>query len=269
MAFLRAGPPGPARLRFRFRGAVAYNVLARETGSTGSSGRGAQMLVLVAEDNERLASFLSKGLQEQGFAVDTAADGEQAAHMARTGAYDVIVLDIMLPRRSGFDVIRQLRSERVQSPIICLTARDGLRYRVTGLDLGADDYLVKPFEFAELLARIRALRRRPPDMAPQVLRCADLELDPATRQVRRAGAAIDLTSKEYALLEYLMRRQEAVVTRTSIIQNVWDMHFDSLTNVVDVFVNRLRKKVDYPFEEHLIRTVRGVGYCLSGGEADR
>jgi len=227
------------------------------------------MVVLVAEDNERLASFVRKGLQERGFAVDVALDGEEAAYMARTGAYDVIVLDIMLPRRSGFDVIRQLRSEGVNTPIICLTARDKLVDKVTGLDLGADDYLVKPFEFAELLARIRALRRRAPDMAPQKLRCADLELDPRTQEVRRGGMRIDLTAKEYALLEYLMRREGSVVTRTSIIENVWDMNFDSLGNVVDVFVNRLRNKVDYPFEKHLIRTVRGVGYCLTDGGAGR
>ncbi len=221
------------------------------------------MRVLVVEDNERLASFVKRGLQERDFAVDLAFDGEEAAYMGRTGAYDVIVLDIMLPRRSGFDVIRQLRSERVNTPILCLTARDRLADKVTGLDLGADDYLVKPFEFGELLARVRALARRPPQMVPQQLRCADLELDPATHQVRRGGRQVDLSAKEYALLEYLMRRRGSVVTRTSIIQNVWGMNFDSLTNVVDVFVNRLRNKVDYPFGEHLIKTVRGVGYRMT------
>ena len=224
------------------------------------------MRVLVVEDNERLASFAKKGLQERGFAVDLASDGEQAVWFGSTGAYDVIVLDIMLPRRSGFDVIRELRGKGVQTPILCLTARDQLADKVTGLDLGADDYLVKPFEFAELLARLRALSRRSPQMVPQVLRCADLELDPAAHEVRRAGRQIDLTPKEHALLEYLMRRMGSVVTRTSIIQNVWDMNFDSLTNVVDVFVNRLRNKVDYPFGKHLIKTVRGVGYCLTDAE---
>ena len=226
------------------------------------------MLVLLAEDNERLASFVKKGLQEHGYAVDQAFDGEEAAYMARTGAYDVIVLDIMLPRRSGFDVIRGLRREGVKTPIICLTARDQLQDRVTGLDLGADDYLVKPFEFAELLARIRALVRRSPDLVPQKVRCADLELDPRTLEVRRGGTKIDLTAKEYSLLEYLIRRKGIVVTRTAIMQHVWDMNFDSLTNVVDVFVNRLRNKIDYPFGTHLIRTVRGVGYCLTEGAAD-
>ena len=226
------------------------------------------MLVLVAEDSERLAGFVKKGLQEHGFAVDLALDGDEAAYMARTGAYDAIVLDIMLPLRSGFDVIRELRRAGVSTPIICLTARDGIEDRVTGLDLGADDYLVKPFELAELLARVRALIRRSPDLMPQKLRCGDLELDPRTREVRRGGATIVLTPKEYGLLEYLMRREGMVVTRSAIMQNVWDMNFSSLANVVDVFVNRLRNKVDYPFENHLIHTVRGVGYCLTEGEAN-
>ena len=226
------------------------------------------MLVLVAEDSERLAGFVKKGLQEHGFAVDLALDGDEAAYMARTGAYDAIVMDIMLPLRSGFDVIRELRRAGVSTPIICLTARDGIEDRVTGLDLGADDYLVKPFELAELLARVRALIRRSPDLMPQKLRCGDLELDPRTREVRRGGATIVLTPKEYGLLEYLMRREGMVVTRSAIMQNVWDMNFSSLANVVDVFVNRLRNKVDYPFENHLIHTVRGVGYCLTEGEAN-
>jgi len=225
------------------------------------------MRVLVAEDNDRLASFLKRGLQENAFAVDIAADGEEAAYMARTGAYDVIVLDIMLPLRSGFDVIRQLRNEGVDTPIICLTARDQVDDRITGLDLGADDYMAKPFEFSELLARIRALRRRPRGMVPQKLMCADLVLDPATRDVRRDGKSIDLTPKEYSLLEYLMRRQGIVVSRTAIIENVWDMNFDSLANVVDVFVNRLRNKIDYPFGRQLLHTVRGVGYCLTDEES--
>jgi len=222
------------------------------------------MLVLVAEDNRTLAAFLRKGLQEKGFAVDVVHDGEDAVSMARTGAYDVVILDIMLPRRSGFDVIRELRSRRVSTPIICLTARDGVEDKVTGLDLGADDYLPKPFEFAELLARIRAVMRRPQEMALQALRCADLELDPRTHEVTRRGQRIDLTPKEYALLEFLMQRQGTVVTRTSIVQNLWGLNFDSLSNVVEVFMNRLRNKVDYPFGDPLIHTVRGTGYCLAG-----
>ena len=221
------------------------------------------MIVLIVEDSERLASFMRKGLQEAGFTTDLALDGEEALHMAMTGAYDVIILDLMLPKRSGFDVIRHLRSKAVHTPVICVTARDQLQDKVGALNLGADDYLVKPFEFAELLARVRALRRRAPHIAPQKLTCADLELDPATREVQRAGQRIDLTSKEFALLEYLMRRKGSVVTRTGIIQNVWDLNFDSMTNVVDVFVNRLRNKVDYPFAKRLIHTVRAVGYRLA------
>jgi DNA-binding response OmpR family regulator len=186
--------------------------------------------------------------------------------MGRTNSYDVIVLDIMLPQRSGFGVIRELRNRDVTTPIICLTARDSTRDKVTGLNLGADDYLTKPFEFVELLARIRALARRPTDMSVQTLRCADLELDPETHKVTRAGKHIDLTPKEYAVLEFLMRREGSVVTRTSIVQNVWGLNFDSLSNVVEVFINRVRNKMDYPFDEQLIHTVRGVGYCLTERE---
>ena len=186
--------------------------------------------------------------------------------MARTGIYDVIVLDIMLPGRSGFDVIRQLRSEGVATPVLCLTARDRLEDKVTGLDLGADDYMPKPFEFPELLARIRALARRSPGMVQPKLRSGDLVLDPVTREVLRAGRKIDLTPKEFALLEFLMRRAGRAVTRTSILDNVWDMNYDSLTNVVDVLMNRLRKKVDHPFDEELIETVRGTGYRMKRKE---
>jgi len=220
------------------------------------------MRVLIVEDDRQLAGFIAKGLRENGLAVDLSYDGEEAISMARTGLYDVIVLDIMLPVRSGFDVIRELRGEKLETPIICLTARDRLEDKVTGLNLGADDYLPKPFEFPELVARIRALARRSRGMVPTKLRCMDLELDPVTRRVRRSGHDIDLTPKEFALLEFLMRRAGRVVTRTSILDNVWDMNYDTLTNVVDVLVNRLRKKVDQPFDEHLIETVRGVGYRM-------
>ena len=220
------------------------------------------MRVLVAEDNRRLAEHVARGLRENGCAVDIAYDGVDAEHLAATEAYEVIVLDIMLPEQSGYEVIRKLRRRDVSVPILCLTARDGVEDRVTGLDLGADDYLVKPFHFAELLARLRALSRRSPDMVPSVLRCADLSLDPAVRRVERAGKAIELTPKEFSLLEFLMRRAGAVVTRTAIIENVWDMNFDSLANVVDVFINRLRNKVDRPFSSPLIHTVRGVGYLM-------
>jgi len=224
------------------------------------------MRTLIVEDDRQLATFVAKGLRENALTVDLAYDGQEAICMARTGIYEVIVLDIMLPERSGFDVIRELRAEKVETPIICLTARDQLEDRVTGLNLGADDYLSKPFEFAELLARIRALARRSGGMVPTKLRCRDLELDPVTRQVRRGGRRIELTAKEFGLLEFLMRRAGRTVTRTSILDNVWDMNYDTLTNVVDVLVNRLRKKVDYPFSEQLIETVRGVGYRMKQKE---
>jgi len=222
--------------------------------------------VLVVEDDKQLASFVAKGLRENGLTVDLGYDGEQGFSMASTGIYDVIVLDIMLPERSGFDVIRGLRAEKVETPIICLTARGQLKDKITGLNLGADDYLPKPFEFAELLARVRALARRSADMVPTKLRCRDLELDPATRRVHRDDLEIELTPKEFALLEYLMRRTGRTVTRTSILDNVWDMNYDTLTNVVDVLVNRLRKKVDHSFPEQLIETVRGVGYRMKQEE---
>jgi len=220
------------------------------------------MIVLIVEDSERLASFMRKGLQEAGFTTDLALDGEEALHMAMTGAYDVIILDLMLPKRSGFDVIRHLRSKAVHTPVICVTARDQLQDKVGALNLGADDYLVKPFEFAELIARVRALRRRAPHIAPQKLTCADLELDPATREVQRAGQRIDLTSKEFALLEYLMRNAGRVVSRTMILEHVWDYNFDPGTNVVDVHICRLRDKIDKGFETKLIHTIRGVGYAI-------
>lgn len=224
------------------------------------------MRTLIVEDDRQLATFVAKGLRENALTVDLAYDGQEAIDMARTDIYDVIVLDIMLPERSGFDVIRELRAEKVETPIICLTARDQLEDRVTGLNLGADDYLSKPFEFAELLARIRALARRSGGMVPTKLQCRELELDPVTRQVRRGGRRIELTAKEFGLLEFLMRRAGRTVTRTSILDNVWDMNYDSLTNVVDVLVNRVRKKVDYPFSEQLIETVRGVGYRMKQKE---
>ncbi len=223
---------------------------------------GGIMHILIAEDDERLAGLLRKGLLEHGFVVDLARDGDEALLMAQSELYDVIVLDVMLPRRSGFDVIRQLRRAGLSVPILCLTARDGLRDKVTGLELGADDYLTKPFEFAELLARIRALARRSGDLLPRQLTCGDLVLDPATREVCRAGRRIDLTPKEYSLLECLLRRKGMVVSRLSVIENVWGMSSDVLDTVVDVFINRLRNKVDYPFHGALIHTVRGAGYCL-------
>jgi len=221
------------------------------------------MRILVVEDEKRLASYLAKGLRENGYAVDTAHDGEEGAYLGKTGLYDVVLLDILLPKKSGFEVLRELRGAGVESSILCLTARGQSTDKVTGLDLGADDYLAKPFNFAELLARVRALLRRSRRMAPVKLQCADLVLDPATRRVTRAEQDIDLTPREYSLLEFLMRRAGSVTTRSAIIEAVWDMNFDSLTNVLDVLVNRLRVKVDYPFDKRLIHTVRMVGYVLS------
>lgn len=228
---------------------------------------GESMRILLVEDDQRLAQHVANGLRENGCAVDLAGDGIEGAYLAQAEAYDVVVLDIMLPGQSGIEVIRQVRRKGVNVPILCLTARDTLADRVLGLDLGADDYLVKPFRFAELLARLRALHRRSPHLAPVKLRCGDLVLDPNTREVHRAGQPISLTPKEFSLLEYLMRRMGAVVTRTAIIESLWDMNFDSLTNVVDVFVSHLRAKVDRPFKTRLIHTVRGAGYLMkSEGE---
>jgi len=225
------------------------------------------MRVLVVEDERALAEFIRKGLKENGYAVDVANDGDEGELLAATETYDAIILDIMLPGQSGFEVIRKLRADGVSTPTLFLSARDGLDDRVTGLDLGADDYLVKPFAFPELLARLRALGRRSASMAPVELTCGDLTMDVVHRNVARAGKEIELTPKEFGLLEYLLRRQGETVTRTAIIEHVWDMHFDSFSNVLDVLVNRLRNKVDAPFGRPLIHTVRGVGYVLRSCEA--
>ncbi len=220
------------------------------------------MRILVVEDEEKVASFIRKGLEEERYAVDVALDGEEGLELAELNPYDLIVLDLMLPGLDGFRFIQRLRAQGVHTPILVLTARDSVGDKVKGLDLGADDYLTKPFAFAELLARIRALLRRGAPQAPPVLQVADLTLDPAARRVSRAGKPIELTAKEFALLEYFMRHAGRVLTRTMILEHVWDQSFDSYTNVVDVYVNYLRKKVDQGFEPRLIHTVRGVGYVL-------
>ncbi len=220
------------------------------------------MRILVVEDEEKVASFIRKGLEEERYAVDVALDGEEGLELAELNPYDLIVLDLMLPGLDGFRFIQRLRAQGVHTPILVLTARDSVGDKVKGLDLGADDYLTKPFAFAELLARIRALLRRGAPQAPPVLQVADLTLDPAARRVTRAGRPIELTAKEFALLEYFMRHAGRVLTRTMILEHVWDQSFDSYTNVVDVYVNYLRKKVDQGFEPRLIHTVRGVGYVL-------
>ncbi len=220
------------------------------------------MRVLVIEDDRGIAGFVGRGLREAGFAVEVADDGEQGLHLASAGSYDVLVLDLMLPGKDGFTVLRELRERGCVTPVICLTARDAVDDRVKGLDLGADDYLSKPFSFAELLARLRALLRRGPALTANPLMIGDMTVDVVGRQVHRAGKRIDLSAREYALLEYLARHAGQVLPRTMLLEKVWDMNQDPLTNVVDVHINRLRKKVDHGFDRPLIHTIRGVGYVL-------
>jgi heavy metal response regulator len=218
--------------------------------------------ILVVEDHEKVAQFIVKGLREERFAVDLARTGTEGLSMARVGEYDAIVLDVMLPGKNGFEVVAELRAAGVSVPVLMLTAKARVEDRVQGLDAGADDYLVKPFAFAELLARVRALIRRRERDLPAPMTVADLALDPVSHEVTRAGRRMDLTSKEYSVLEFLMRNRGRVVTRTSMIEHVWDMHFDSDTNLVDVYIRHLRAKLDDPFPVKLIHTVRGVGYVL-------
>lgn len=221
------------------------------------------MRVLVVEDERRIADFIRKGLSEQGYAVDIASDGDEAIDWVAAAEFDTIVLDIMLPVRDGFEVCRLLRKKGVRTPILMLTARDAVEDRVLGLDSGADDYLVKPFAFAELLARLRALTRREPTPLGAVLRVGGLTLDTRTREACRDGKPIPLTNREYALLEYLMRHPNQVLTRTMITEHVWNYDFDNATNVIDVHIRNLRRKADDPFPTRLIQTVRGAGYRIS------
>jgi DNA-binding response OmpR family regulator len=220
------------------------------------------MRVLVIEDDRKVASFIQTGLAQEGYAVDVLSDGAEAGDQARAIDYDAVVLDLMLPGRSGFQVLRDIRARKSSLPVLILTAKDSLEERVAGLDAGADDYMTKPFALAELSARLRALLRRG---APResVLRVADLEMDTVRRKVRRAGATIDLKPKEYALLEMLMRNADRPLTKALIIEHVWDIHFDSVSNVVEVHINSLRSKIDRGFDLPLIRTIRGVGYVLT------
>ncbi|MCB1931382.1 MAG: heavy metal response regulator transcription factor [Candidatus Accumulibacter sp.] len=220
------------------------------------------MKILIVEDEPKTGDYLRKGLVEAGFIVDLARDGLDGLHMALSGDYDLIVLDVMLPSLDGWGVLKAMRRGGHATPVLFLTARDGVEDRVRGLELGADDYLVKPFAFSELLARVRTLLRRGRSQEVEMLRAADLELDLLRRRVSRAGVRVDLTAKEFALLELLLRRQGQVLPRSLIASQVWDMNFDSDTNVIDVAVRRLRVKVDEPFEPKLIRTVRGMGYVL-------
>jgi two-component system copper resistance phosphate regulon response regulator CusR len=220
------------------------------------------MKVLIVEDDEETAAYLRRGLAERGFVVDTAARGEDGLHLALTGEYDLIVLDVMLPGVDGWSILSAIRGSGRQAPVLFLTARDAVADRVRGLEMGADDYLVKPFAFSEFLARVRTVLRRGAPRLNEVLRVADLEVDTARFVVARGGRKLDLTPKEFALLALLARRAGEVLTRTLIAEQVWDMNFDSDSNVVDVHVRRLRAKVDDPFASRLIHTVRGVGYVL-------
>ncbi len=225
------------------------------------------MRILVIEDEAGVAGFLKQGLREASYAVDVVDNGTDGAHLACTEAYDLIVLDLMLPGKDGFTILREIRGRGIRSPVICLTARDGVDDRIRGLDLGADDYLSKPFSFSELLARIRALLRRGQNLSPNPILVADLVVDTIARSVSRAGRRIDLSPTEYALLEYLSRNTGHVLSRTMILEHVWDMNQDPLTNVIDVHINRLRKKIDQGFSAPLIHTIRGVGYVLRETEA--
>jgi DNA-binding response OmpR family regulator len=220
------------------------------------------MRILVVEDSRRLAGIIKRGLLEEGYAVDNAYDGEEAEYMAETTPFDVIILDIMLPKKDGVAVCRDLRAKNVSAPILMLTAKDSVEDKVAGLDSGADDYLVKPFAFSELLARIRALLRREVLPRVQQLQIGDLSLDPQTREVWRDGTRMDLTAKEYAILEYFMRRPNVVVTRTMLGESVWDYEFDGISNIIDVYVRRIRRKIDKEGQDSLIQTVRGAGYRL-------
>jgi heavy metal response regulator len=228
------------------------------------------MKILLVEDEVKVASFIRQGLVEQSYAVDVAHDGVQGERLARENEYDVLIVDVMLPRKSGFALVRSIRSVHGSVPILMLTALDTTDDKVQGFDAGADDYLVKPFEFRELLARLRALMRRKTDQASgALLQVADLSMDLHSRAVTRGGKTIELTSREYALLEFLMRNRRRVVSRAEISEHVWDTSFDSESNVIDVYVSFLRRKIDRDFEPKLIHTVVGMGYVLKDGEARR
>jgi two-component system copper resistance phosphate regulon response regulator CusR len=221
-----------------------------------------RMKILVVEDEQKTAAYLRRGLTENGFTVDVAREGEDGLHTALTGAYDLVILDVMLPGRDGWSILTNLRRAGNETPVLFLTARDAVPDRVKGLELGADDYLVKPFAFSELLARLRARLRRKAPLTPEVVLIADLEIDLPRHRATRAGQRLNLTPKELTLLVLLARHAGEVLSRTLIAEQIWDMNFESDSNVVDVHVRRLRAKVDDPFERKLIHTVRGVGYVL-------
>jgi len=220
------------------------------------------MRILVVDDDRRLCAVVKRGLLEEAYAVDVAYDGEEGEYLAEVNPYDLIILDIMLPKKDGLEVCRDLRAKGINTPILMLTAKDAVEDRVRGLDTGADDYLVKPFAFNELLARVRALLRREALSKSPELRVGDLTLNTLTRQVWRGNRPIELTTKEYVILEYFMRHPNVVITRTMIEEHAWDYDFDSLSNLVDVYIRRLRRKIDNEGEDSLIQTVRGAGYRL-------
>jgi two-component system, OmpR family, copper resistance phosphate regulon response regulator CusR len=226
------------------------------------------MRILLVEDEPSAAQMLAKGLREQSYAVDVAADGEAAVYQAGINDYDLVILDVMLPLKDGLEVCRELRAEGLTFPILMLTARDAPLDRVAGLDMGADDYLTKPFDFHELLARLRALLRRGPALRPETVEIADLSIDMRARRVRRGGHQIELTAKEYALLEYLARRAGEVVTRAEIAEHVWEENFDPFSNLIEVYVQRLRRKIDEGHAPKLLRTRRGEGYVLAPAKED-
>ncbi|OZC81484.1 DNA-binding response regulator [Rhodococcus sp. 06-418-5] len=223
------------------------------------------MRVLLIEDEKRLAETVRRGLDAEGFVVDVEHDGLSGFHSALTGDFDAIVLDIMLPGKQGYDVVRDLRKQGVWTPILMLSAKDGEYDLADAFDLGADDYLVKPFSFVVLIARLRALVRRGAPARPAVLAVGDLELDPSRHRVTRQGTELSLTPREYSVLEYLMRRNGVVANKSEIVRSVWDAHYDGDDNIVEVYIGYLRKKVDLPFETRLIETVRGAGYRIAAG----
>ena len=223
------------------------------------------MRILLVEDEVKLSSFIKRGLVAERYAVDVAKDGRSGLELAQTYQYDLIILDLMLPGMDGSDVLRRIRKENSSVPVLILSARDALQDKVSNMEMGADDYLTKPFAFAELLVRIKALMRRGPVSRASTIRVSDLELDRLSQQVKRAGHRIELTSKEYSLLEYLMSNAGRVLSRNMIIEHVWDQSFDGITNIVDVYIRHLRNKVDTGHEPKLLKTVRGVGYTIREG----
>ena len=226
------------------------------------------MRIIVIEDDKKIAAFIKKGLEEEHYAVDVFHNGEEGAYWAGINECDLIILDIMLPGKNGIDICDEIRQKNILTPILILTAKSSLKDRVKGLDMGADDYLTKPFAFEELFARVRSLLRRNQSYKTKTLKIADLELDPVSRTVTRAGRGIALTGKEYALLEYMMRNKGRVLTETRIIAHVWDMSYDPESNIVNVYVHHLREKVDKGHDKKLIHTIRSLGYTIKDGDED-